>query len=32
MDLARFAVAGTIGRLLHFGGLVVIGHVVAGFF
>lgn len=32
MDLARFVVAGTIGRLLHFGGLVVLGHVVAGFF
>ena len=28
MDLARFVIAGTVGRLLHFGGLVLIGHFV----
>ena len=28
MNLARFVVAGTIGRLLHFGGLVLLAHLV----
>ena len=28
MDLARFVIAGTVGRLLHFGGLVLLGNFV----
>ena len=28
MNLARFVVAGTIGRLLHFGGLVLLANLV----
>lgn len=28
MDVARFLVAGTVGRLLHFGGLVLLGNLV----
>ena len=32
MDLARFVIAGTVGRLLHFGAVVLLGNVVAGFF
>lgn len=32
MDLVRFVIAGSIGRLLHFGGIAMLGNVVAGFF
>ena len=28
MDLGRFVIAGTLGRLLHFGGLVLLGNLV----
>ena len=28
MDVARFVIAGTVGRLLHFGGLVLLGNLV----
>ena len=32
MDLARFVVAGSIGRLLHFGAIAMLGNVIASFF
>jgi len=32
MDLVRFVIAGSIGRLLHFGVIAMLGNVVAGFF
>ena len=28
MDLARFVVAGSVGRLLHFGGVVMLGNLI----
>lgn len=32
MNLVRFVIAGSIGRLLHFGGLVVLGNLAAKLF
>ena len=32
MNLVRFVIAGSIGRLLHFGVIAMLGNVVAGFF
>lgn len=32
MDLARFVITGSIGRLLHFGAVALLGNIIAGFF
>ena len=32
MGLARFLLAGSIGRLLHFGAVAMLGNVISGFF